>query len=423
MQISNAAIVVENWPIERLSPYARNPRRNDDAVDRMTAAIQQFGFKIPILIRSNGQIVDGHLRLKAAKKLGLSDVPVILCDEWSGQQVKAFRLLVNKSATWADWDEELLSLELADLKDLEFDLALTGFDPSEIDELLFSSPPDAETDHVPAPPQNPVSRPGDLWLCGEHRVLCGDATSVDDVRHVLGTQRPLLMVTDPPYAVEYDPLWREEAGLGEQRQVGLVRNDDRVDWSAAFALFPGDVAYVWHAGVHAGEVATGLLASGWDIRSQIIWGKQHFALSRGHYHWQHEPCWYVVRKGRPSHWRGDRTQSTLWEVANLNPFGGHAEEETATGHGTQKPVELMRRPILNHTERAEHVYDPFLGSGTMLIAATLQTGICYGLEIEPAYVDVVVRRWQTLTGKQATLTPGGRTFAAVQGERHADQNQ
>jgi hypothetical protein len=152
----------------------------------------------------------------------------------------------------------------------------------------------------------------------------------------LGAEQPPLLVTDPPYGVHYDPQWREQAGLGQLRQTGGVPNDDRVDWTAAFDLFPGDVAYVWHAGVYADEVAQKLRASDWEIRAQIIWGKQHFALSRGHYHWQHEPCWYAVRKARSSHWRGDRTQSTLWQVANLNPFGG--AEETPTGHSTQKPV-------------------------------------------------------------------------------------
>src|SRR5262245_35544674 len=183
------------------------------------------------------------------------------------------------------------------------------------------------------------------------------------------------MVTDPPYGVEYDPMWREEAGLGPQRQTGPVSNDDRVDWTPAYQLFPGHVAYVWHAGVHAVEVAAGLSRAEFEVRSQIIWAKQHFAMSRGHYHWQHEPCWYAVRNGRPSRWRGDRKQSTIWNVPNLNPMGGD-RAEPKTGHGTQKPVELMRRPILNHTERGEVVYDPFLGSGTTLIAAEQTGRVC-----------------------------------------------
>ncbi|HSP70469.1 MAG TPA: site-specific DNA-methyltransferase [Bryobacteraceae bacterium] len=233
---------------------------------------------------------------------------------------------------------------------------------------------------------------------------------------LIGSIKPVLMVTDPPYGVQYDPAWRERAGLGRQRQIGAVQNDDQVDWSAAYRLFSGAVAYVWHAGVHAPEVAEGLEAAGFSIRSQIIWAKQHFALSRGDYHWQHEPCWYAVRQGKSSHWCGDRTQSTVWQVANLNPIGG-STEEPITGHGTQKPLELMRRPILNNSVRGDVVYDPFLGSGTTLIAAETTDRICYGLDIDPAYVDVMVRRWQQLTGKQAVLETDGRSFDQIAAER------
>jgi DNA modification methylase len=226
------------------------------------------------------------------------------------------------------------------------------------------------------------------------------------------------MVTDPPYGVSYDPTWRERAGLGRQRQVGTIANDNHADWTAAWQLFEGDVAYVWHAGVHAAEVAASLESVGLRIRAQIIWAKQHFALGRGDFHWQHEPCWYAVRAGKHSHWCGDRTQSTLWQVPNLNPFGG-SRDESATGHGSQKPRELMRRPILNNTVRGEMVYDPFLGSGTTLMAAESTDRICYGLEIDPGYVDVIVQRWQEWTGKRAVLEEDGRSFDEVAVQRAA----
>jgi DNA modification methylase len=406
---------VETWPVMKFVPYCRNPRKNDQAVERMTASINEFGFKIPILARSSGEVVDGHLRLKAAQKLGLAEIPVIRCDEWTDAQVKAFRLLVNRSATWADWDSELVAVELEELKSIDFDLALTGFDTAEIDDFLFRSEDEGADEIAPTPPVEPVTRLGDLWICGGHRVLCGDATSADTVARLIAPANPVLMVTDPPYGVEYDPAWRQRAGLGRARQSGAVANDHQVDWAEAYRLFPGDVAYVWHAGVHAAEVARGLEDSGFCIRSQIIWAKQHFALSRGDYHWQHEPCWYAVRDGKPSRWCGDRSQSTLWQVANLNPIGGSGEE--ATGHGTQKPLELMRRPILNNSARGDIVYDPFLGSGTTLIAAEETDRICYGFDIDPRYVDVIVRRWQQVTGKQAALETDGRSFDQVAAER------
>jgi DNA modification methylase len=389
---------------------------NDHAVERMAASINEFGFKIPILARSSGEVVDGHLRLKAAHKLGMQEVPVVLCDEWSEAQVKAFRLMVNRSVTWAEWDEELLALEIGELKTLDFDLSLTGFEPVEIDEFLFGEEKDdGREQDVPKLPEHPITQAGDLWTCGEHRVLCGDATSGEVVGRLLGSIKPAVMVTDPPYGVDYDPNWREQAGLGRQRQTGTVANDQQVDWSAAYGLFSGDVAYVWHAGVHAAEVAANLESAGFRIRSQIIWAKQHFALSRGDYHWQHEPCWYAVRKGKSGNWSGDRSQSTLWQVANLNPFGGSNEE--ATGHGTQKPVELMRRPILNNSLRGDIIYDPFLGSGTTLIAAHSTERVCFGLDIDPRYVDLAILRWQKLTGQAAILAADGRTFDQIAAER------
>src|SRR5262249_5732728 len=199
---SAPALTIEHWPLSRFIPYAQNPRKNDHAIDRMAASIREFGFKVPVLARSSGDVVDGHLRLKAAEKVGLTEIPVILCDDWTEAQVKAFRLLVNRSATWADWDTELLSLELLDLRNLDYDLDLTGFDTQEIDELLLAGDESPHEDDAPPAPENPTSRIGDLWLCGPHRILCGDSTSPDDVGRLLDGGKPRLVVTDPPYGVE-----------------------------------------------------------------------------------------------------------------------------------------------------------------------------------------------------------------------------
>jgi DNA modification methylase len=405
--------------IDQLIPSQRILRKNDGAVGRMMAAIKEYGMPIPILGRHRGQkieIVDGHLRVKASRKMGLPTVPVVFCDDWSEAQVKAFRILVNRSATWATWDEELVALELVDLDAVDFDLNLTGFDPFEINEFLFPDAVESAAETVPELLKNAVTRLGDLWLCDSHRILAGDATSAEAVAKLNGKESPKLLLTDPPYGVNYDPTWRERAGLGRAQQTGLVQNDDRVDWTEAYKLFTGDVAYVWNAGVQAAEVAAGLEAAGFRIRAQIIWVKQHFALSRGDFHWQHENCWYAVREGKSSNWSGDRKQSTVWEVPNLNPFGG-AQEEPKTGHGTQKPVELMRRSILNNTRQKDIVYDSFLGSGSTLVAAQLTGRICYGLEIDPHYVDVIITRWQDLTGNQAVLEGDGRTFEQVAEDR------
>jgi hypothetical protein len=424
---------IEMWPIDRLIPYGRNPRRNTHAIDQMVASIQEYGFRIPCLARSDGELIDGHLRLKAALKIGLTEVPVILCDEWSVEQVKAFRLLVNRSASWADWDEELLAQEIADLRAANFDLALTGFDAEEIGKLLPDEAPDE--DDTPAVEAEAVTRTGDLWICGPHRVLCGDATNASAVSRLLEDRKPRLMVTDPPYGVELDTEWRDRAGLnakgaaepsymrrrgGKKRTPGhtatAISGDTRAEWSEAFALVPSlDVAYTWHASKFTREVLDGLLGIGFEHHQQIVWDKGRAVLTRTHYWFQHEPCWYVRRRNAP--WYGKPGEnSTIWNSPSPKFIMGASDEEKYD-HPTQKPVALMRKPILNHTKRGELVYEPFLGSGTTLAAAEVTGRVCCGIELEPKYVDVVVRRWQKLSGKQATLEGTGQTFDAAERTR------
>jgi ParB-like chromosome segregation protein Spo0J/DNA modification methylase len=423
--VRNLDLRIERWPVGRLIPSGVNPRTHStEQVAQIAASIRQFGFVNPILVGPDGGIIAGEGRLRAARTQGMREVPVIVLEHLSEVQRRALAIADNQLALNAGWDEEMLREQLAALQDEDFDLHLLGFDDQELARQLAEQEAAglADEDEVPDVPAAPVTRPGDLWLLGprkghpQHRVLCGDATaSKDTTRLLAGPQLPFLMVTDPPYGVALEPEWREQAGLNPRtRQGGKVANDDRIDWSEAWALFPGAVAYVWHAGIYAAEVARGLQACGFQIRSQIIWVKQHFAISRGAYHWRHEPCWYAVRRGQTGHWRGDRTQTTVWEVANLNPFGGEgAAENEATGHGTQKPVEIMRRPILNHTRPGEACYDPFLGSGSTLIAAESTGRICYGMDIDAKYVDVAVLRWQRFSGQQAVLDGDGRTFDEI----------
>ena len=408
----------ELWSIDQVVPYGGNPRKiPQSAIDKVATSIEQYGWRQPIVVDRNGVIIAGHVRWLAATKLGLKQVPVHVAEGLTPSQARAYRLMDNRCNQETEWDFGLLKLEIGELDTPDFDLKFTGFDPREIDEFRTNATDDEAANQVLLPPTKPISRLGDLWWCDAHRVLHGDATNREHVARAQGELRPQLMIIDQPYGVDLNPIWREEAGLGSAVQIGRVANDNRVDWSAAHRLFLGDVAYVWHAGIHSGLVAAGLQDVGFEIRAQIIWTKPHFVLSRGAYHWAHEPCFYCVRKGAPSHWRGDRTQSTVWPVATLNPFGGKNPEETATGHGTQKPIELMRRPILNHTEPGEAIYDAFLGSGTTLIAAELTGRVCCGLEIDAKYVDLTVCRWQQLTGRVATLDRDGRSFAEIQAER------
>ena len=381
-------------------------------------------------------MVDGHLRLKAARKLGswpggdTTGIPLVLCDEWTPAQVKAFRLMVNRSATWAEWDDELLARELQELNEAEYDLSLTGFDPKEIDDLLLAPDDDDLANAVPPAPENPVSRPGDLWLCGKHRVLCANSTHPESVASLLGGRQPLLMCTDPPYGIQLDSEWRDRAGLNgcgtaeasymKRRTEGhtetTISGDTRADWSEAFELAPSlQIAYVWHASTFTREVLNGLLRIGFLYPQQIIWNKGRAVLTRTHYWYQHEPCWYVRKKNAP--WFGKAgDNSTIWDSPSPKfIMGGSGEEKF--DHPTQKPVDLTRHPILNHTRIGELVYDPFLGSGTTLAAAELSQRVCFGIEVDPKYVDVVVQRWQTLSGKKAKLEGDIRTFDEIAHER------
>ena len=330
---------------------------------------------------------------------------------------------------------------------MDFDLSLTGFDPGEIDGLL-AIPDEEKANEAPPLPANPVSRQGDLWLCGPHRILCADATSPEAVTKLLGDRRPFLMITDPPYGIELDSEWRDRAGLntapGQKRTKAMrqtaktnpqypaeasymkhrteghtetsISGDTRADWSEAFELVPSlQIAYVWHASLFTREVLDGLLRIGFLHHQQLIWDKQRTVLTRTHYWFQHEPCWYVRKKNAP--WFGKAGEnSTIWACPSPKFIMGGSDEEKFD-HPTQKPVDLMRRPLVNHTKRGEAVYEPFLGSGTTLAAAEITERVCYGIEVDPKYVDVVVKRWQSLTGGKATLEGDGRPFDEVAHER------
>ena len=411
----------ELWPSERIKPWPENARTHtEEDVDLLVASYSDFGPTSRILVDESGTIIGGHCRFRALLKIGVTHIHVTVAKGWSEEKKRAYRILDNASAARAGWDYDLLRPELQYLKGFDFKLESLGFDSKELARLLAPTPTEGLTDpdHAPNAEERAVTRLGDTWLLGAHRVHCGDSTSAAAVVAALGGLTPVLMVSDPPYGVDYDPTWRGKNGERTVRSKGKVLNDDRADWREAWALYPGDVAYVWHGALHAAIVAESLRACGLELRSQIVWAKQLFAFSRGDYHWKHECCWYVVRKGASGHWTGDRKQTTVWEISNNNAFGNPAREEV-WGHGTQKPVECMRRPIVNNSEPGAVIYDPFLGSGTTVIAAEMTGRRCVGLELSPQYVDVIVKRWQAFTGKQPTLEATGETFA----ERTAAVNE
>jgi DNA modification methylase len=405
-----------------LVPYAKNSRtHSDEQVAQIAGSMKEFGWTNPILVDDEGVIIAGHGRLLAAQRLGVDEVPVIELAGLSKTQRKALVIADNKLAMNAGWDFELLKLEIGDLDFEGFDLAITGFSLDELDKLLSPDKVDGLTDPdaVPELPVFPTADRGDVWLLGRHRIVCGDSTVPTDVDMALNGVKPHLMVTDPPYGVKHNQDPRKNRvlskGDGSQRATGTVANDDRADWTEAWALFPGDVAYVWHGMKTASVVESSLVECGFELRSQIVWAKTRHTLSPGNinpktmgYNSQHECCFYLVRKGASNGWSGDRSQTTLWNI-------DHAKSET--GHGAQKPIEAMKRPIENNSSAGHAVYEPFLGSGTTLIACEMTGRTCHALELDPLYVDVAVQRWQDFTGEQAVLDGDGRTYDEIKGSR------
>lgn len=389
-------------------PFAQNARTHSDAqIAQIAASMREWGWTMPILIDEVGVIIAGHARVLAAQQLGFDEVPTMTAKGWTESQKRAYCLADNRISLNSGWDDELLALELRALNDQGFDLELTGFDVPELNRFLQSDAEQERAEETPELPANPISVLGDVWILGKHRLLCGDSTVATDVDKVLAGVKPHLMVTDPPYGVEYDPDWRNHAyrslgGRPDGRAIGTVSNDDKADWTKAWNLFPGDVAYIWHAGRHASEVQRSIEAAGFAIRCQVVWAKNNIAIGRGDYHWQHEPCWYAVREKKKGHWQGDRSQSTLWKIDK--------PQKSETGHSTQKPIECMKRPIENNSSPGQAVYEPFSGSGTTIMAAELTGRTCHAIELNPAYVDVAVERWQIFTGQKAINEVTGQAY-------------
>ena len=426
---------IELIPVGSLRPYERNARTHSAAqIKQVEKSITEFGFTNPILVDQDGGIIAGHGRWIAAKNLGIAAVPCLRLSHMTEEQKRAYIIADNKLAENAGWDAELLRLEIGALIELGFDVDLLGFGADDLEKMLADFDAGSglvDENDVPGLPEDAETVVGDVWQLGAHRIACGSCTDAGVVSSLLAGDVPHLMVTDPPYGVEYDASWRDDMKGNRSKGAakGKVLNDHIADWRDAWALFPGDVAYVWHASVFSNTVADSLLACGLEIRSQIVWAKNQLVISRGNYHQQHEPCWYAVKKGRTAHWNGSRKKSTLWrdiddvlrdgedvfvrrrdaeivgvvsgDMSTLWEIAKPLKSET--GHSTQKPVECMRRPILNNSKRGDFVYEPFSGSGTTIIAAEQTGRKCLAVELNPVYVDVAVRRWENFSGKKAVL--------------------
>lgn len=393
-----------NWKLELrkvadLKDHDKNPRKLSlEQAEHLQKSLSKFGVIEKPIVNLDGIIIGGHQRKKILKKLKIKEIECWVPDRLLlEKEAEELNIRLNKNT--GEWDWEILSNDWN-----PNDLINWGFSPEEILKDITTIENETEEDDSdslePVKDEDAVTKLGDVYELNTHRLVCGDSTLPESVEKCLNKNEPILMVTDPPYGVEYDPAWRDAAGKGCKAK-GKVQNDDKVNWALAWHLFPGSIAYTWCASWFVDEVALSLKEAEFEIKSLIIWNKQHFALGRGDYHWKHEPCWYAIKKGHSHNWQGSRKECTVWDIANLNCFGKSKEDgEERTSHSTQKPIECMARPIRNNTSKEEGVYDPFLGSGTTLIAAEQLERICYGIELSPAYCDVIVNRWVNFMKKK-----------------------
>ena len=392
---------IETWPTSRPIPYARNPRKNVAAVVKVKASIQEFGFKQPIVVDKDGVIVVGHTRHKAAIELGYESVPVVVAADLTPAQIKAYRIADNRTNEEAEWDNELLAIELEDLKADDVDLLLTGFDLDELTRITDKGPTEGLTDDdaVPEIQEEPISKLGDLWLLGNHRLMCGDSTSITDVEKLMDGRKAEIVWTDPPYNVAYE---------GKTKDALTIQNDsmDEVTFrqflqdaftSMLTVTKAGGAIYVAHADMQGHNFRLAFLASGWSLRSCLVWAKNSLVLGRGDYQWRHEPILYGWAPGAAHEWHSDRKQTTVLEFDRPS---------RSAEHPTMKPIALIEYCLGNSSLQGQIVLDLFGGSGSTLIACEKTGRSCRMMELDPKYADVIVRRWQAFTGKQAVHVDG-----------------
>ncbi|TWU12082.1 Modification methylase DpnIIB [Symmachiella macrocystis] len=391
-----------------IKPYQQNPRINDGAVDAVARSIEEYGFQQPLVLDETGEIVVGHTRYKAAVKLGLEKVPVHVAKGLSPAQVRAYRIADNQTATLAEWDADLLSLELADLQAMGFDLELTGFSEDELAKWSGDKMKEGLTDpdEVPDAPDEPITKNGDLWLLGSHRLLCGDSTSIEDTLRVMNGEKAAIVTTDPPYLVDYTGDRPNESG---KDWSDTYREIDISDADAFFTqLFtcvlkvvaPKAAIYCWHAHKRCGVIQRIWDQLGILDHQQIIWVKPTPVFGRVYWHFRHEPCmlgW--VRGSQPEH-DGRHEVDSVWNV----DWEGKARV-VGNKHPTQKPVELFARPMRKHTRAGDVCFEPFSGSGSQILAAEQLGRRCFAMEIAPTFVDVAVDRWEQFTGQKAERIP------------------
>lgn len=381
---------ITNIPLKNLKPYENNPRKNDDAVKYVAESIKEFGFKVPIVIDKNNVIVAGHTGYKAAKKLKMSEVPCIIADDLTDEQIKAFRLADNKVAEKAEWDFDLLNAELDDIIDL--DMELFGFE----DALQDYAEEAVEDEFEVELPPEPKSKLGDIYQLGNNRLMCGDSTVLKDVEKLMGGEQADMLLTDPPYNVNYEGKTKDKLKI-KNDQMG---NDNFRQFltdafsNADMVMKPGAVFYIWHADSEGYNFRGACFDAGWTVRQCLIWNKNSMVMGRQDYQWKHEPCLYGWKEGAGHLWASDRKQTTVinFDKPTRNDM-----------HPTMKPIPLFDYQIKNNTKGGDVVLDLFGGSGTTIMACEQNGRRGYSMEYDPRYVDVIVDRWEKFTGAKAVL--------------------
>lgn len=379
--------------ISEVVPYEKNPRKNDKAVEYVANSIKSFGFKVPVVIDYDGVVIAGHTRLKAAKKLGITEVPCIVADDLSEEQIKAFRLADNKVAEKAEWDFDLLGEELADI--LTIDMTAFDFDLSAFEEDVEAQEDDFEAEL----PEEPKSKLGDIYQLGDHRLMCGDSTLIDNVEALMGGEKADLLITDPPYNVDYTGKTKDALKIeNDKMEDGNFRQFLYDAFISAFTVMKeGASFYIWHADSEGYNFRGACRDAGLTVKQCIIWNKNVMVMGRQDYQWKHEPCLYGWKEGAGHNWYSDRKQTTVIDMA---------KPTKSELHPTMKPIPLFDYQIKNSSKVGDNVLDLFGGSGTTIMACEQNGRKAFSMEYDPRYVDVIIERWEQFTGKKAVLING-----------------
>jgi DNA modification methylase len=391
---------IEIADINSIQPYINNPRKlKDSAIDKVAMSIKEYGFRQPIVVDANRIIVVGHTRYRASKKLGLKEVPITIAENLTQEQINAYRIADNRTNEEAEWDLELLKTEIKELELADFNLDLTGFDEDQLNNMLFEEKQGlTDEDEVPEAPEEPITKLGDIWKLGKHKLICGDSTILNNYEKLFNENKADLLMTDPPYNVDY-----ESKSTGMKIQNDNKSDDDFLQFltdafnNCAIHLKLGCSFYIFHSDWYGLEFRQSIKNSDLELKQNLIWAKNSMVMGRQDYQWQHEPCLYGWKRGASHSWYSDRKQTTIIK------FDKPTKSKL---HPTMKPVGLIEYLIKNSSKQEDIILDPFLGSGTTLMACEKQGRICYGVELDPKYCDVIVKRWEEFTGLKAELENG-----------------